>query len=423
MIHVSEFKRLEAKEMNERALIIADDFTGANDTGVKLVKLGSPVNVVFSSMNWNEKDNYVLDTETRNSDRQESKNKLLNLLKDIDFSKFSIVYKKVDSTLRGNLVEEIKVVASLFNPDYVVFDPALPSQGRIIKEANLYENKTRLDKTEFKKDPEQPVTEINTFKILKKTFGIKESKHYSVKEIRKAGMQLDLSKKYFSFDTEDTNDLKSVIKLFENLRGKILWIGSAGLMDCLIRNKSKSLPSLALIGSISETAEDQLKEAEKFGYQMVKLPVYKIYKSGNYDSFVNKASMSLKAGKDTILYSDASYDRKDLKKTIQNFEKEGVDKKEREQIIQTVLAGICRRTILKQPISGVYITGGSTAKGFLEIVKANGAQTLGEIGWGIPLMRIEGGEFNNLIIATKAGAFGNQGVIPWVMSKIKTSKS
>lgn len=307
--------------MNERALIIADDFTGANDTGVKLVKLGSPVNVVFSSMNWNEKDNYVLDTETRNSDRQESKNKLLNLLKDIDFSKFSIVYKKVDSTLRGNLVEEIKVVASLFNPDYVVFDPALPSQGRIIKEANLYVNKTRLDKTEFKKDPEQPVTEINTFEILKKTFGIKESKHYSVKEIRKAGMQLDLSKKYFSFDTEDTNDLKSVIKLFENLRGKILWIGSAGLMDCLIRNKSKSLPSLALIGSVSETAEDQLKEAEKFGYQMVKLPVYKIYKSGNYDSFVNKASMSLKAGKDTILYSDASYDRKDLKKRYKTLKK------------------------------------------------------------------------------------------------------
>lgn len=48
-------------------LIIADDFTGANDTGVQLVRRGIPTNVVFRASGIKTDGNsYVLDTETRN---------------------------------------------------------------------------------------------------------------------------------------------------------------------------------------------------------------------------------------------------------------------------------------------------------------------------------------------------------------------
>lgn len=45
---------------------------------------------------------------------------------------------------------------------------------------------------------------------------------------------------------------------------------------------------------------------------------------------------------------------------------------------------------------------------------------MGEISWGVPIMKIQGGEFNNLLLVTKAGAFGDKLVIPWIMNKIKS---
>lgn len=38
--------------MEDRYLIIADDFTGANDTGVQLKRRGYPTEVLFAGNRW-----------------------------------------------------------------------------------------------------------------------------------------------------------------------------------------------------------------------------------------------------------------------------------------------------------------------------------------------------------------------------------
>ena len=49
----------------EQYLIVADDFTGANDTGVQLRRRGMPVSVVFSGALVTGDDSSVIDTESR----------------------------------------------------------------------------------------------------------------------------------------------------------------------------------------------------------------------------------------------------------------------------------------------------------------------------------------------------------------------
>jgi uncharacterized protein YgbK (DUF1537 family) len=94
----------------ENYLIIADDFTGSNDTGVQLRRRGIPVKVVFSDKLITGEDSCVLDTESRALKAQEAFEKVSQDVASIPFNRFSHVMKKVDSTLRGSIGAEIKAI-------------------------------------------------------------------------------------------------------------------------------------------------------------------------------------------------------------------------------------------------------------------------------------------------------------------------
>ena len=52
--------------MSEKYLIVADDFTGSNDTGVQLKNRGIDISVVFHSEDMEDiESSVVLDTESR----------------------------------------------------------------------------------------------------------------------------------------------------------------------------------------------------------------------------------------------------------------------------------------------------------------------------------------------------------------------
>ncbi len=98
--------------------VIADDLTGANDTGVQFAKKG--YNTMVSILDKqstiiipNNLDVFVMDTETRELEDKTIRKILRNILKKININKKDVVYKKVDSTLRGNIGDEIEEIMSI----------------------------------------------------------------------------------------------------------------------------------------------------------------------------------------------------------------------------------------------------------------------------------------------------------------------
>ena len=84
--------------------IVADDFTGSNDTGVQLTRRGIQTRVVLDPKGIRTDDfSYVLDTESRNLPGPAAQKKTATLLEGVDLSTYDCVIKKVDSTLRGNI--------------------------------------------------------------------------------------------------------------------------------------------------------------------------------------------------------------------------------------------------------------------------------------------------------------------------------
>lgn len=402
----------------KKYLIIADDFTGSNDTGVQLANLGVDVNVQFSVAS-PHKGTIVLDTETRNSSTEEAADRLNSLLQKLDFKQYDEVIKKVDSTLRGNISIEMRLLASYYHPDIIAFAPALPDQNRVVVRSTLKVAGIRAMKTDFAKDPIKPIRNDDVQNLMEQAFPGEPLRHYSVSEIRDSEFHVE-NTRCVSFDSENNQDLIRIVHALRQTTKRILWVGSAGLTSALLMKDFSVAPALGLIGSVSEVTRKQLHAAEQNGIRLVNIPIYEAYKQQTYAPYVDAATTALLAGQDVILMSSASYDRSELDKTLTALAKYNLSDEEINSLTQAVLSGICRKVLAKVKVSGLFVSGGETAKGFLRIGKAAGAKVITELASGVPLLEVQQGDFSGMRVVTKAGAFGNQDLINFAFKKIKS---
>jgi uncharacterized protein YgbK (DUF1537 family) len=404
----------------KRCLIIADDFTGANDTGVQLVIRGIETNVILDGKDITDVNiSYVLDTETRNMNSELAYRCVKDKLIGICFNDFDLIYKKVDSTLRGNISSELKAIDEEYKPDLIVFAPAYPDNGRITKNAIHYVNNTRVIESEFSKDPKKPVMEDNIQKILQFNFS-EPVIHHNLTEIRENKINLK-NARIHTFDAENNGDLEKMVLSAISTDKKVLWVGSAGLANVILNIVRPKKPVLAIVGSLSEVSRKQVKYAENKGISVLKIDVSSILQGeNNIEDYTNLAKDILNQGKDLIITS--AYDLIDYEKSINVGKTLSKTKEEVSSITQDILGGIGKKIIETSNISGLFITGGDVAIGFIKNTNTVGSKIIEEISTGIPLMKLIGGEFNGLKVVTKAGGFGKEEAIYHSIEKLKEEK-
>uniref|UniRef100_UPI0005B216F2 four-carbon acid sugar kinase family protein n=1 Tax=Haloferax sp. ATB1 TaxID=1508454 RepID=UPI0005B216F2 len=139
-------------------LVIADDLTGATDTGHEFAARGLRTLVSASpapSENPRaETDVRVVDTDSRYADPSRAAAAVLDAVGPGDHS---FVYKKVDSTLRGNLVRETDAVLDATAADLALVAPASPRNGRTTVEGYHLVDGTPVAETAAGDDPDKPV--------------------------------------------------------------------------------------------------------------------------------------------------------------------------------------------------------------------------------------------------------------------------
>jgi len=288
--------KMEYNNNEKKYLIIADDFTGANDTAVQVRKRGYNIKVTFSSPLKIKEKFVVIDTETRTISGKKAyetvKNIIKSLLKKQDFS---FIYKKIDSTLRGNIIEEIKAIDQIYKPEIIIFAPAFPKLGRITQNGVHKVEGIPISQTEFAKDPINPVKKDNIVEILQEGFQ-EEIMHISLKNLHDLD-KIKLNKgKYYAFDVETTEDIQKIAKMGVESNKKILWVGSAGLIEGIFDILNPKKPSLGIVGSVSEISSKQLLYAKKMGMNVLELDVCKMldFPEEEYNLFLEKVILLLK---------------------------------------------------------------------------------------------------------------------------------
>ena len=259
--------------------------------------------------------------------------------------------------------------------------------------------------TDIANDPLNPLWTDDIVKMLKKEFG-------SEVALAKTDTN-DLSprsSKVLVFDAITDEDLTVIAKFAQSLKKRILYVGSAGLAGALFQKSRIAKPSLAVVGSISETSLKQMAYAVDAGTAIITVQINDMLKPDRKALITKYQAMvrsKLKEGKNTVL--TVTRRKEDYQKTIDAFKKMGtVDRSEISRIVRENLAAIASGIVKNESISGLFLTGGDTAIEMIRSLNASGSEIQSEIMPGVVLSKLVGGVASGLRIVTKAGAFGSE---------------
>ena len=163
-----------------QCVVIADDLTGGNATGVLLKQLNYRAITVLNTDNFKPEfldscDCVIYPTDSRAMSPEDAYKVVYDSTKLLASPEVKVYSKRIDSTLRGNVGVEIDAMLDCLGDDYVaVLAPAFPSSGRVVCGGYMLVNGIPLHKTDIAIDPKTPV------KISEVAAVVREQSKYQV---------------------------------------------------------------------------------------------------------------------------------------------------------------------------------------------------------------------------------------------------
>jgi len=155
-----------ASKTGPQILVLADDLTGALESGAAFAHRGIKGAVTILNTHWAGEPVLVIDTETRHVSEDEAEIRIGQLAK---AANARLIYKKTDSTLRGNIRAELH---ALSQRGPVLYVPAYPQLGRTLHDGCLHVHGIPVEETAFAQDPLYPVRNGNIAALLAGTSNI-----------------------------------------------------------------------------------------------------------------------------------------------------------------------------------------------------------------------------------------------------------
>jgi uncharacterized protein YgbK (DUF1537 family) len=199
-------------------LLIADDLTGACDAAVHFAARGHRTVVSLDPrLDACGADALAITTETRGLS-PEALRAVFNGLSRADHRILwsALLFKKIDSTLRGNTGLEIGLAAEAFACDSALITPAFPAQGRTVVSGVL-----RVSGAAF----------IDVASYWRAQ-GLCDCAHVAPAGVAAA---LAAGTRFISADASSDRDLDAIAAAGLASTRRILWAGSAGLASALAR--------------------------------------------------------------------------------------------------------------------------------------------------------------------------------------------
>ena len=150
-------------------LILADDFTGALDTGVQFAACGIPTRVVVGDqvdLASNDASVLVVDTETRHLSAADAYAVVAKLTREAMSAGVFSIYKKTDSALRGNIGAELSALLKTSGERQLPFLPAFPQIDRVTRGGVHYISGVPVTESPFGIDPFEPVRHARVTELI-----------------------------------------------------------------------------------------------------------------------------------------------------------------------------------------------------------------------------------------------------------------
>lgn len=399
-----------------KAMIIADDLTGAADTGVKFAACG-PVELINSSYlpqaSISQAEGAVqtpglwglaVATETRNAPAGEVPAALARAASLGGEKRPDLIYKKIDSCLRGHVGLELDYLLENLSYRAALVAPAYPIFKRVTKNGLHYIDGCPVSETELARDPIRPVRDSRLARVIAE--GHQLPVHSLSLDLIRSGSEavgaeverlLQSEKRcLFALDAESDADLDTVAEAGLKARDRLILAGSAGLAEALARRLTAGAPAARPIrrrpgpivffgGSASETLRNQLQRlAQDWRAAVVTLDPADLL-AGRFQE-----PPALEDGQTLVVNlprpaPEAAWSSLEL---IAAFGRRSAD--------------IIRR--LKP--AAVFLSGGDTARAVLEALGISRLRIEAEIRPGVVLL-----SHREMAVLTKSGTFGDEALL------------
>ncbi|MFM2668516.1 four-carbon acid sugar kinase family protein [Vibrio mediterranei] len=407
-----------------KLIVIADDFTGSNDTGVQLAKKGALVTVALN----NEPiscDIPVVNTESRARSSAEAASSVSSACEVYVELDTHVVFKKIDSTFRGNIGAELEAAAKSFGAKLVVVAGAIPSAGRTTVDGRCLVNGVPVTDTEFATDPKTPVQFSQIDKIISSQSTL-ECRNMFLKDLRQGELDQAIDRiisgahpVVLIVDSETDDDLALIAKSLSSVSEGFVLVGAAGIANQLPKSlflNEATPPVLVLAGSMSEVTQQQVSHCEQRGLAVIDVDAQEVWR--NPDQAFSKAACDAKriiqSGRHCAIRT--SRDQAERQRAHEFCEQEQITGTDMANVVAGFFGRLGRVLMDENKLAGVLFTGGDIATAVAADIGADGYEIKGEVLPCVPFGNFTG---HSIPVVTKAGGFGQPDSIERIIDFLK----
>jgi len=397
-------------------VVIADDLTGAADCAAACAARGISATVLLHSRRdedsdawWPESEIISIDADTRhlsNEQAAETTTELVQLCQRRGAQGSGcLLFKKLDSTLRGNIAAELGAIlrtrrmAREAEKPSIVMAPALPAQGRTtvggrqmvrgrpLEETDIWAGETRAPQSEISALLAEGGLSCRVIDAATVRSGLSGLQGVMVRLADEADVVV--------CDAETDDDLRTIAEVSMALGERTVWAGSAGLarylpaaagmlseFDDKLHMNFPAGPTLFVVGSAATISREQVSI-------LAAIPEVATMR-------VTPALLADSPAASTQIVK-ALQSRRDVLVVL-----EGSPSGES----RLVTRALSRMVAPCAPfIGGLVATGGETARAILDDLGIRRLRMLGEVEPGLAFSAIDGWT-RQLPVLTKAGGFG-----------------
>jgi uncharacterized protein YgbK (DUF1537 family) len=361
-------------------VVLADELSGALEVGSMLAAAGFATVVSLEATPARLErggEALVLDTESRHVAAAAARRLIHDLARAARARQPRCIFKKTDSTLRGNVSSELAGLVEACAPLPLLYAPAHPAMRRAVRRGRLTVDGVELAATAFAADGRDPVATSDVLAVVRAE--IAGPVLSTSPECLRTPLQPGA---VYVCDGESAGDLAAAARFFVDSGATILAAGAAPFAAALAARLSRGAPptrplplirrALVVNGSRHEISRAQVRHAEETG-----LPY-------------TRAGGSPSAGWRILALPEI-----DREHPVAHSRRVGA---------------AARRAVEEGASEAVVVFGGDTALGVVEAFGATEIEPLGEVLPGVALSRLEA-RSRPLHLLTKPGGFGPVDVI------------
>ena len=345
--------------------VIADDFTGAAELAGISLRYGLSVSVHLDNAVDANEDVVIISTDSRSMQKAAAIYCTADAVEAVLKFDPSFVYKKIDSVLRGYVIDEAKVQMELSEKNKAFICPANPSLQRTVSNGEYFINEKKITETDFINDPEFPVSSAKvTAMVNDETVHVLKHNDWLPVE----GIVIG--------EAESNEDIKAwAAAIDENW----MLVGAGDFYTALLEKKYQAKPQqkfqlqsphLYVCGTAFEERKEFIKKLDCCSYLPETIDEEWLQQTDSIIKEKGKAVIAIDESKQTAL------------------------------ALRTAMAKAVAAIVAKENVKEIFIEGGSTAAAVLEELNIKKLIPVNELSRGV--VRMKAGE---LFITVKPGSY------------------